>query len=83
MSMLAKWMPVEESEGIDVVEEEAVESEIQAKDKVSSGGSTIALGGAAAPPPLPPPDVIHSQLSGIVATESRYGTTVKIVIVIC
>ena len=38
MSMLAKWMNVEESEGIDVDEEEAVEedeSELQAEDKVS------------------------------------------------
>ena len=37
MSMLAKWMHVEESEGMDVDEEEEVEedeSELQAEDKV-------------------------------------------------
>ena len=38
MSMLAKWMHVQESEGIDVDEEEAVvedQSELQTEDKVS------------------------------------------------
>ena len=38
ISMLAKWMHVEESEGIYVDEEEAVDedkSELQAEDKVS------------------------------------------------
>ena len=46
MSMLAKWMHVEESEGIDVDEEEEMEedeSELQAEDKVSLPRWTITV----------------------------------------